>query len=75
MNSFLRSGKFHRTSDAIQPLAVAGRAEFPIGGKIIGIEGAQRIGDFVGSFLILVGIQHPVVDASVTAAGWTPAFG
>ena len=65
--------QFHCPSDAIEALAVADGAQFAVRGGIIGIEGAQRVGDLIGHFLFLIGLQHPVVDATVAAAGGAPA--
>jgi len=46
-----------------------------VGGGIVGIEAAQGIGDFVGHFFVVIGLEHPVVEATMSAAGRAPAFG
>src|SRR6478735_6032301 len=65
--------QLHGAGDAIEALAMTSGAGFAVRRRIIRIEGAKGVGDFIGHFLIFVGLQHPIVDAAMTAAGWAPA--
>ena len=59
---------------AVEAFAVAGGAGLAVGRDVVGIKGAQGVGDLVGAFVVLVGRQHPVIDAAVAAAGRAPTL-
>jgi len=66
--------QLHGPRDSVQTFAGTGGTELAVGGRIVGIEMAERIGDLGGHFLLLVGLQHPVVDVPMAAAGRAPAL-